>query len=101
MRFRNMVWAVALFFAISLSTVTFAAVPQPAAPQAGMGQGKMGGKEGHERHPEIRKAIAQLKRAKADLQAASHDFGGHREAALKACDDAIAQLQQALQYDKK
>lgn len=55
----------------------------------------------HERHPAIRAAIQALERAKADMQHASHDFGGHRESALKACDDAIAQLRQALNYDKK
>lgn len=55
----------------------------------------------HEHHPEIRRAIHALGLAKADLQKADHDFGGHRVAALKACDEAIAQLKLALQYDKK
>ena len=32
------------------------------------------------------------------MQAASHDFGGHRVDAINACDTAIAQLQLALQY---
>jgi hypothetical protein len=54
-----------------------------------------------ERHPEIRKAIAALERAKTDLQRADHDFGGHRVAALAACDRAIEQLKLALQYDKR
>lgn len=54
-----------------------------------------------ERHPEIRKAIAALERAKTDLKRASHDFGGHRAEALEACDRAIAQLKLALQYDRK
>jgi len=53
-----------------------------------------------ERHPEIRKAIAALERAKTDLQRANHDFGGHRAAALEACNKAIEQLRLALQYDK-
>ena len=53
-----------------------------------------------ERHPEIRKAIAQLQRARNDLQDAAHDFGGHRADALAATDNAIRQLQIALQYDK-
>ena len=39
-----------------------------------------------------------LERAKAEMQAANHDFGGHREEALTACDNAIAQLKLALQY---
>jgi len=53
-----------------------------------------------ERHPEIRKAITALEHAKTDLKRANHDFGGHREAALDACDKAIAQLRLALQYDR-
>jgi DNA-binding transcriptional regulator YdaS (Cro superfamily) len=53
-----------------------------------------------ERHPEIRKAITALERAKTDLKRADHDFGGHRVAALEACDRAIAQLRLALQYDR-
>lgn len=57
--------------------------------------------ERNERHPEIRNAIRALERAKDDLQKANHDFGGHRADALKACDEAIRQLQLALQYDKK
>ena len=55
----------------------------------------------HERHPAIRNAIRALEKAKVDLKNADHDFGGHREAALKECDAAIEQLKLALQYDKK
>jgi len=36
-----------------------------------------------------------------ELKNADHDFGGHREAALKECDAAIEQLKLALQYDKQ
>jgi hypothetical protein len=54
-----------------------------------------------ERHPEIRKAIAALERAKYDLNHANHDFGGHRANALAATDKAIEQLRLALQYDKR
>jgi len=53
-----------------------------------------------ERHPKIHHAIVALEAAKVELQTAAHDFGGHREAALKECDAAIAQLKLALQYDK-
>jgi hypothetical protein len=54
-----------------------------------------------EPHPEIRKAIAALESAKTAMQRANHDFGGHRVAALAACDRAIEQLRLALQYDKR
>jgi hypothetical protein len=60
--------------------------PAPAAPHM-------------ERHPAIRRAIRALEAAKLDMQHADHDFGGHRVAALAACDQAIAQLQDALKYD--
>lgn len=67
--------------------------------QMGKGQ-KMRG-ERTERHPAIRRAIRALENAKRDLQAASHDFGGHREAALDAVNKAEEQLKLALNYDKK
>ena len=62
------------------------------APEAG---------QSHERHPAIRHAIRALETARVDLKNADHDFGGHRESALKDCDAAIAELKLALQYDKK
>ena len=55
----------------------------------------------HEEHPHIRGAIRELQEAKHELQTAAHDFGGHRADALRSCDEAIHQLQLALQYDKK
>ena len=55
----------------------------------------------HERHPKINGAIRSLERAKAYLQKAAHDFGGHRAEALDAVDKALEQLRQALKYDKK
>ena len=54
-----------------------------------------------ERHPAIRAAIRALERAKEELKSADHDFGGHREQALRDCDKAIEQLKLALQYDRK
>lgn len=53
-----------------------------------------------EPHPEIRNAIASLRRAKDHLQHASHDFGGHRVDAIRAIDAAIQQLQTCIRYDK-
>jgi hypothetical protein len=53
-----------------------------------------------ERHPAIHRAIGALEAAKADMQHAAHDFGGHRAAALEECDKAIVQLKEALKYDK-
>ena len=49
-------------------------------------------------HPRIAKAIAALKDAKAYMEAAPHDFGGHRVEAIRASDEAIRQLNLALAY---
>jgi hypothetical protein len=58
-------------------------------------------KERNEQHPRIHAAIKELEEAKKELQAAPHDFGGHRADAVVAVDKAIEQLRLALQYDKK
>ena len=49
-------------------------------------------------HPRIAAAIAALKDARAYMQEAPHDFGGHKAAAIRATDDAIRQLNFALAY---
>jgi len=54
-----------------------------------------------ERHPRIHTAIKALKEARVELKEAAHDFGGHREEALKAVDAAIEQLETAKKFDKK
>ena len=53
-----------------------------------------------EPHPEIRAAISALERAKAHLQHAAHDFGGHRVEAIGAIDRALEQLRLALKFDR-
>jgi hypothetical protein len=52
-------------------------------------------------HPRIAAAVAALRDARAYMAEAPHDFGGHKEAAIKACDDAIRQLNFALAYRGK
>ncbi len=54
-----------------------------------------------EPHPQIREAIASLRRAKDHLEHAAHDFGGHRVEAIRATDEAIRQLEECLKYDRK
>jgi hypothetical protein len=49
-------------------------------------------------HPRIAAAITALRDARAYLESAPHDFGGHKEAAIKASDEAIRQLNFALAY---
>ena len=53
-----------------------------------------------EPHPEIREAIAALRRAKEHMEHAAHDFGAHRVEAIRATDVAIHQLEDCLKYDK-
>jgi hypothetical protein len=50
------------------------------------------------RHPRIAKAIEALRDARAYMEAAPHDFGGHRVDAIRATDEALKQLKFALDY---
>ena len=70
-----------------------AAVPAPAAQPAAAPAVP-------EPHPEIREALASLRRAKEHLEHAAHDFGGHRVEAIAATDNAIRQLELCLKFDK-
>jgi hypothetical protein len=49
-------------------------------------------------HPRIVRAIEAIQDARAYLQQAPLDFGFHKAAAIKACDEAIKQLKAALDY---
>jgi hypothetical protein len=89
-------------FATSSALASPIAVSQGAVvPQRPVAAQTAAARQRREPHPEIRKAITALERAKSDMQHASHDFGGHRVAAIAACDRAIEQLRLALQYDKR
>jgi hypothetical protein len=41
-------------------------------------------------------ALYEMAEARKELKEADHDFGGHREKALKAVDEAIVQMEKAL-----
>ncbi len=83
---------VALFFALAFPVSSPAAPPapksQPAVPAAAPAD-----------HPEIRDAIASLRRAREHLNHAAHDYQGHRVDAIRAIDEAIRQLDICLKYD--
>jgi hypothetical protein len=49
-------------------------------------------------HPEIQRAIEALHVARTHIHDAAHDFGGHREDALHAVDEAIHQLEICMKY---
>jgi len=49
-------------------------------------------------HPRLEAAITCLRDARAYLAEAPHDFGGHKNAAIRATDEAIRQLNFAMEY---
>lgn len=51
-------------------------------------------------HSEIRDALHALRSAREHMEKAAHDFGGHKEEALKATDEAIRELEICMKYDK-
>jgi hypothetical protein len=51
-----------------------------------------------ENHPRIAKAIREMEDAIAYLEAAPHDFGGHKVAAIRDTRAAIEQLRRAMAY---
>lgn len=65
---------------VALPIVMFVAILTPSAPA-------------YEPHPEIRAALESLRSAKAHLESAAHDFHGHRLAAIKHVDEAIAEAE--------
>jgi len=48
--------------------------------------------------PHMQAAMEHLKAAKAELEAAEADKGGHREAALKATNEAIKHVHEGMEY---
>jgi hypothetical protein len=72
----------------------------PAAPAASALPARPAATPAAEPHPEIREALASLRRAKEHMEHAAHDFGGHRVEAIEATNQAIKQLEICLKYDK-
>ena len=54
----------------------------------------------HERHPFLARALHGLIFAKRQLAKGAHDFQGHRAAALKLTNKAIAQVRIAIRIDR-
>jgi len=52
-------------------------------------------------HPQMEEAKKDLQAAKAALQAAAHDYGGHRKEAIAAIDRALGHINQGLQVESK
>jgi hypothetical protein len=53
-----------------------------------------------EDQPHMQEALEALKQARHHLEAAIPDKGGHRTAAIRACDEAIKHTEEAIQYAK-
>jgi hypothetical protein len=51
--------------------------------------------------PKMKEALEHLKNAKAALQAATHDKGGHRAKAVEKVNDAIEQVEKGIAFDNK
>ncbi len=51
--------------------------------------------------PHMQAALGHLRAAKAELQIAEHDKGGHREAALRLTNDAIVQTEKGINYERR
>ena len=51
--------------------------------------------------PHMVAALDHLRAARGELQQATHDKGGFREKALKSVDQAIAQVQRGIEFDRK
>jgi tetratricopeptide (TPR) repeat protein len=49
------------------------------------------------KYPHMHHALYELAESRKELKEAAHDFGGHREKALKDVDEAIVQMEKALE----
>jgi hypothetical protein len=94
-----------LFSAFILTGTSFAQTPPPAADQpaaAPVAAAPETVKPAHHMHaPEIHKAMRKLRGAKADLEKAAHDYGGHRVKAIEDINQALEELKAALESDTK
>ena len=78
--------AAILSLVLSASSAAFAASAPTPAPRP-------------EAQPEMTSALEHLREAKRALESASHDKGGHRAKALDLVNQAIAHVEQGIQYD--
>ena len=51
--------------------------------------------------PRMHAALERLRAAKADLEAATDDKGGHRRRAIGFVNDAIGQVEKGISYDRR
>lgn len=51
--------------------------------------------------PHMQAALGHLRAAKAELELATSDKGGHRAAAIRFTNDAIAQVEKGVTFDRR
>lgn len=51
--------------------------------------------------PRMQAALEHLRLAKVELEKADRDKGGHRENALRLTNDAIAEVERGINYDRR
>lgn len=51
--------------------------------------------------PRMQAALEHLRLAKGELERADRDKGGHRERALRLTNDAIAEVEKGINYDRR
>jgi hypothetical protein len=91
---------------ITILTVALLIVAGPLTVNAGARQTRTGktppakAKAKSESHQKLRAAISALEAAKAELEHADNDFGGHKAEAIDAINNALKRLRLALQFEK-
>lgn len=66
----------------------------------GIGAGFFAGRASADQ-PHMQAALGHLRAAKAELEVAERDKGGHREAALRLTNDAIVQVEKGINFDRR
>lgn len=97
---KSRLFAIGGLIALLGSTATLGILTQSNAQTNPTVPAPRAGRRNRERHPEMQKALRTLERAKADLQKANRDFGGHRAKAVELTDQAIKEVQEAIKFDK-
>ncbi len=78
--------------ALALGVACMFAIPAPFVAQAQNVHSEF------ENHPRIAKAVREMEDAIAYMEAAPHDFGGHKAAAIRDTRAAVEQLRRAMAY---
>jgi hypothetical protein len=53
-----------------------------------------------DRHPHLRRVLDELRDAKIELEHERHDWGGHRDRAIRAIEDARHEIVEVLKYER-